>query len=299
MDMVGRSSTQPTSSDDDEGIIGSPRGDVGRGSPRWRPPPATGSVSWTHPRAAAAARERLGAALERLVAKGRLAADEADAERRAPDHGRIGERPAGVRARHRGRARGPPRSSGRSSPTSEPGSRPPRCSRRTPRASTSTAIADDVIDPERVIGLHFFNPPAGDGPRRGRARRATSARSYVAAVDLMRRVGQDPGALRVDAGLHRQPGRAAVLRRGAADGRGGRRRPGHDRLDPARAWRVPDGALRADRLHRPGRQPRRRHLRLGADRPRRALRAHRVPAASRRVGPARSQVGRRRLPVCR
>ena len=48
-----------------------------------------------------------------------------------------------------------------------------------------------------------------------------SGPAYVElATNLMRSLGQDAGAVRVDAGVHRQPGGAAVLRRGPADARG-------------------------------------------------------------------------------
>ncbi len=62
------------------------------------------------------------------------------------------------------------------SPICRSSSRRRRCWRPTPRASASTPIARDALDPERVLGLHFFNPPPVMRARRGGARRADLAR---------------------------------------------------------------------------------------------------------------------------
>ena len=230
--------------------------------------------------------------------------DPGPAGRQGPDQPRRrrrGHRPAdrqpttvadlpAVRPGDRGdRARTSP-PSGRSSPSWRSVSRPTRCSRRNTSSLDITAIADGIAHPGRVLGLHFFNPPPlmrlvevvhGDADRR---RRASSG-----PPTLMRAWGKTPVRCTSTPGLHRQPGRPPLLRRGPADGRGGRGRPRHHRLRPARAGRVPDGAAGADRPDRPGRQPRRRHVGLGADRPRRALRPHRLPAPPRRGRPPRPQ----------
>ena len=80
-------------------------------------------------------------------------------------------------------------------------------------------IADDVADPERVLGLHFFNPPPvmrlvevvhGERTAQAYVEHATRAHDGL---------GQDAGPVQLDPGLHRQPGGAPLLRRGAADRR--------------------------------------------------------------------------------
>ena len=95
-------------------------------------------------------------------------------------------------------------------------------------------------------------------------------------------VGQDAGARGVDAGLHRQPLRAAVLRRGAAAARRARRRRRDDRRRDARGGRLSDGTVRAHGPHRPRRQPRGDEERLGGVLPRSALRAVGAAAGARR-----------------
>ena len=68
--------------------------------------------------------------------------------------------------------------------------------------------------------------------------------------------GKQVARVRVCAGLHRQPGRARVLRRGAATGRGAGGRPRHDRRGDARGGPVPNGPIRADGPHRQRRERR-------------------------------------------
>ena len=225
----------------------------------------------------------LAATLDRLAAKGRISRDDADA------------------------ATGPAAPSPRRSPTSR---RAPWSSRRSPRTSPSSgrcsprwrsvsrpttllatntssldidAIADGVAAPGARARPALLQPAAADAAGRGGARRPRpTTRCVERAAELVRAWGKTPVRCTSTPGLHRQPGRPPLLRRGPADGRGGRRRPRHHRRAPARAGRVPDGPPRADRPDRPGRQPRRRHVGLGADRPRPALRPDRLPAPPRR-----------------
>jgi 3-hydroxybutyryl-CoA dehydrogenase len=116
--------------------------------------------------------------------------------------------------------------------------------------------------PERIVGMHFFNPAPLMPLVESRDGLATS-RDVAERVRDRARVGQDARLRDVDARLHRQPLRAAVLREAlrllgerAADSR---------RSTPSsRVRRLPDGAVRADRPDRPRRQPRGDEERLGA-----------------------------------
>ena len=75
---------------------------------------------------------------------------------------------------------------------------------------------------------------AGDAARRDHPGDHHCARGRAARACAGRHVGQDDGRRDGHAGLHRQPGRAAVLRRGASHRRGGHRRLRDDRLGDAR-----------------------------------------------------------------
>ena len=206
-----------------------------------------------------------------------------------------GRRPAPVRARDRGHPRGPRRQAGgvrRAGPAAagrdaagqqhlEPGHQ--RHRRRDPT-------------PERVIGLHFFNPAAAHAAGRGRPRHADRPRTYVTAPPT----SSAPGARRRSGARPRRgssstgwPARSTARRSGCS------RRASPTPPPSTRACavgRVPDGAARADRPHRPGRQPRCRHARLGADRPGPPVCAGAAPARPRQRGPARPQDRARRLP---
>ncbi len=101
-----------------------------------------------------------------------------------------------------------------------------------------------------------------------------------------RRLGQDARPRPLDPGLHRQPRRPAVLRRGAARAGRGRRRRRHARRGHARVRRLPHGAVRAHGPDRPRRELRRDPLGLGRLLPGSALHPVADPAGA----------GRRRLP---
>ena len=150
-----------------------------------------------------------------------------------------------------------------------------------------TALAARLQRPERVVGMHFFNPApqlplvevvsghltsAGDG-RDDRRHRPS--------------LGQGPRPLPLDAGLHRQPRGAAILRRGSSPSRGGCRDAGHHRRRLVRGRRVPDGPVRAHGPDRARRELRRHPLGLRGPVPRPAL-----PALAPAEGPGRCRPAR-------
>ena len=109
--------------------------------------------------AAAAARERIGAALDRLVGKSRIGREDADATlerlttaesvKQLPECGLVIEAvPEDLRLKRRLLADLSER-------------QPANTVLATNTSSLDIdALARDAIDPERVLGLHFFNPPA-------------------------------------------------------------------------------------------------------------------------------------------
>ena len=103
-----------------------------------------------------------------------------------------------------------------------------------------TAIAAGIPGPGRVIGLHFFNPPAAMRLVEVIGGAESAAEVLEAATELDARLGQGAGAVHVDPRVHRQPRGPPVLRRGPADARGRGRRPRHPRralrARPASGW---------------------------------------------------------------
>ena len=169
-----------------------------------------------------------------------------------------------VRPRDRGGTGGPRRSSRSCSARSRSTSRPTRCSPRTPRPCSVSAIAAGVPGPERVVGLHFFNPPAHEAGRAGRGRR--QLRGGAGARTRGRRGdGQARDPRRRRAGLHRQPLQPPVLARGAADRAGGPGDAGAGRPHLPLGRRLPDGPVRADGPRRDRRRLRGQPLVLRAD----------------------------------
>ena len=246
--------------------------------------------------AADAAKAAIGETLATLAAKGKL-----DARRRrcrgrrasSPCHalGDLRQR----EARRRGDRRGPRRQARAASRELE--SRRRARMRSSPSNTSSlsiTALAAGMKHPGRVVGMHFFNPAPLMPLVEVVSGLATDAGGRRHDLRDGAGVGQDAGARAVDAGLHRQPLRAAVLCRGAAAAGRARRRSRDARRRDARGGRLPHGAVRADGPDRPRRQPRGDDERLGGVLPRSAL--HAVGAAARdgRGGLSRPQ-GRARL----
>ena len=161
-----------------------------------------------------------------------------------------------------------------------------------------TAVARGLEVPGRVVGMHFFNPV----PLMRLVEVVSGLATEPAVADaihmLAQRLGQDRGAREVHAGLHRQPHRAAVLRRdaGAAAGTGGHA-GGARRLRARR--RLSHGPVRADGPDRPRHQLLRHAIGLRGQLLRQALPALAGAARDGRRRPARTQVGPRLLPLSR
>ena len=76
------------------------------------------------------------------------------------ERGRRARRPRGLRPRDRGGARGPRAEAGACSPTWPRPAGPETILATNTSSLPVTAIAAGTPDPERVVGMHFFNPPA-------------------------------------------------------------------------------------------------------------------------------------------
>ena len=115
-----------------------------------------------------------------------------------------------------------------------------------------TAIAAPLTRPQRLAGLHFQS-----GARMALVEVIAGLATAPEVIDTLmataRAWGKTP-VRQIHAGLYRQPGGAAVLRRGAAPGAGRRSQPGHAGCAIARGGRFSHGAVRADGHDRPRRQ---------------------------------------------
>ena len=175
----------------------------------------------------AKAQANIGKAMEREVEKGRLEprrGRRADVAHRlsvgalADDSRALRD----VRPRDRGDRRGSRGEAARSSPRSRRSSHARRILATNTSSLSVASIASACDVPERVVGMHFFNPapvmalveivPAIATATRRRS--SAPARSCERGGRRRRRVGH--------AGLHREPRRAPVLRRSASSARGGR-----------------------------------------------------------------------------
>ena len=88
-------------------------------------------------------------------------------------------------------------------------------------ALSVAAIAAGSARPERVLGLHFFNPAPLMALVEVVAAPTTDPAVADRAAALMTAWGKTPVRAADTPGLHRQPGQPAVHHRGAADARGG------------------------------------------------------------------------------
>ena len=113
-----------------------------------------------------------------------------------------------------------------------------------------TAIASACTRPERVAGLHFFQPGAADETRRGHRRTADRPAGARAVACLRYRARPYRGAGKGYAGLHRQSRRTRLRHRGAAHRRRRRRRFCRDRPHPQACGGISHGPVRAVRPDR-------------------------------------------------
>ena len=91
-------------------------------------------------------------------------------------------------------------------------------------SSISVTAIGAALGAARAAGRDaLLQPGAGDGAGRGRERAGDGAGRGRGRLRDRGRLGQEPGARPVDARLHRQPCRPAVLRRGVARAGRGRR----------------------------------------------------------------------------
>ena len=135
-----------------------------------------------------------------------------------------------------------------------------------------TALAAGLRLPGRFVGMHFFNPVPLMKLVEVVSGLSTDPAVAEKIVGPEPAVGQDAGACAVDAGLHRQPHRPAVLRGDAGTAPGARCRAGGHRRLPARSG-LPHGAVRAHGPDRPRHQLRGDAIGLRCQLRRQALRA--------------------------
>ena len=85
-------------------------------------------------------------------------------------------------------------------------------------------IAAGIPDPERVVGMHFFNPPVLMKLVEVVAAERSSEAALAATTEVARADGPDPDPRQGHARLRRQPARPPLLAGVAADARRRRRR---------------------------------------------------------------------------
>ena len=206
--------------------------------------------------AADQAKVKIGETLAALAAKGQARrARTPTPPLRASSPGARARRSRQREARRRGDRRGPRR---QAQAVARAGGR--GGAGRDPRLQHVVAVdhgarrRDEAPGPRRRHA--FLQSGAGAAAGRGGQRTRDAVRDGRRRVRDGEGVGQGAGARDVDAGLHRQPLRAAVLRRGAAPADRARGRSRDDRRGHARGRRVPHGPVRADGPDRTRRQPR-------------------------------------------
>ena len=153
-----------------------------------------------------------------------------------------------------------------------------------------------AAQPERICGMHFFNPPALMKLVEVVAGESTAEPALAATTEVAERMGRVPVRCADAPGfIVNRCNRPFALESLRMIGRGCRL-AGADRPDRARGRRLPDGAVRAHGPDRDRRQPQRRPLVLRAA-ARAALGAAPDPGADGRRGPAGPQDRRRVLRV--
>ena len=186
--------------------------------------------------------------VERLTSAGRMTRGRGVAPARLDPRHHRPRRVRVVRPRHRGRHRDPRPQEARVRRARDASS-----PRRDPRdehlgAVASRAMAADLQHPERVVGLHFFNPVAAMPLVEVVQAEHTSRRGAGHRVRGRGQAAQDGRARRRPSRLRRQPAARPAARRDRRRGR--ERHAGRGRRPRAAAARPADAAVRAVR---PGR----------------------------------------------
>ena len=139
---------------------------------------------------AESAAESIRGELAGLVAKGRLREGKARFLGSIVTAGDGARRLRGLRPRARGRVRGARRQAARSSAGSSRSSRPSACSSTNTSSLSVAAMARRPRAPERVVGLHFFNPVAVLPLVEVVRTPATDDASLATAWDVTRKLGK-------------------------------------------------------------------------------------------------------------
>ena len=175
----------------------------------------------------------IGARLDRLVEKDRLAAADRD-EARARLHAARGpRRPRRLLAGRRGRRRATGRQAG-AVPAAGGRRRRGLPARHQHLVPVGDRRRRRPAQPRPLRGPALLQPGAAAAAGRGRLGLRHRRHLGHARVRDRPRLGQDAGRLRRHPRVHRQPHRPALLRRGVRRLRGTGRRPGHHRRRAAR-----------------------------------------------------------------
>ena len=152
-----------------------------------------------------------------------------------------------------------------------------------------TAIAGRLARPDRVVGMHFFNPATLLPLVEVVGGAATAPDVTQTIFETAKAWGKVPVVCRSTPRLHRQSRGAALLRRSAAPAAGAGRHSGDAGCRDARVRWIQDGPVRADGPDRARRELRRHEVGVRGVLRRPALQAFADPEGSGRCWLARPQ----------